>query len=98
MLFRSPDKWKDGWPSTFYSNHYHPIIREFMNINCLVDIWRILNPEEKQYTWYKPNGTCKYKIDYWLAADAFGNFTFQSSISKAPLTDHCITETLNPTS
>ena len=100
----TPDEWKDRWPSKFFLNgridgHYNPIIREFININCLVDTWRVLNPEEKQYTWYKPNGTCKYKIDYWLAADAFGNFTFQASISKAPLTDHCITEmTLNPTS
>ena len=34
----TPDEWKDRWPSKFYSNHYNPIIREFMNSNCLVDI------------------------------------------------------------
>ncbi len=94
-----PDEWEDRWPSKFDNHHFNRIIEGFIRDNSLVDIWRTQNPRKKQYSWYKPNGTAKSRIDYWLVADMLEEFISEVLISKAPLTDHCITElTLNSSS
>lgn len=92
----TPDEWEDRWPSKFNSHHFNNTIGEFITKNGLIDIWRSCNPGIKQYSWYKPNNTCKSRIDYWLVPDSLRNFASDTLISKAPLTDHCMIEmTLN---
>lgn len=94
----APDEWEYRWPSKFDSIHYNPTVKEFINDNCLVDIWRQLNPGGKQYSWYKPDGSCKSRFDYWLAADTLGRSVSDALMSRDSLTDHCIIEiTLNKT-
>ena len=67
-------------------------MEEFIRDNSLVDIWRNQNPGKKHYSWYKPSGNAKSRIDYWLAADTLGGHISEAVISKALLTDHCITK------
>ena len=70
-------------------SHYNQTIG---SRNCLVEVWRDLNPGKKHYSWYKPDGTYKSRIDYWLVTDAVMPQVSDNLISKAPLTDHCIIE------
>ena len=63
-LNKLPDEWEDRWPSKFDHHHFKPPIEEFIIDNILVDIWRNQNPGKKQYSWYKPNGKAKSRIDY----------------------------------
>lgn len=88
----TPYEWEDRWPSKLDNYHYNQTIAECINGNNLLDKWRNLNPWKKQYSWYKPNGTCKSRIDYWFAANSIVDLISDASISKAPLTDHCIIE------
>lgn len=83
-----PDEWEDRWPSKFNNHHFNPLIENFIRDNSLVDIWRTQNPRKKQYSWYKPNGTAKSRIEYWLATDMLEESISEALISKAPLTDH----------
>lgn len=93
----TPDEWEDRWPTKFDNHHFNHIIGDFMNNNHLIDIWRSLNSGVKQYSWFKPNNTCKSRIDYWLVDQSLKDFVSDILISKAPLTDHCIVEIkLNP--
>ena len=48
-----------------------------------------VNPGVKTFSWFKPNGESKSRIDYWLVSDNFLTYVKQSQISKAPLSDHC---------
>ena len=36
----------------------------------LVDIWRLQNPESKQFTWSQKNPLIKRRLDYWLVSDS----------------------------
>lgn len=83
------DKWEDRWPSKFNNNHFNPLIESFNRDNSLVDIWRTHPPpKKKQYSWYKPNGTARSRIDNWLATDMLEEFVSEALISRAPLTDY----------
>lgn len=55
----------------------------------MIDVWRYLNPNLKQFSWLRPNATSKSRIDYWLISDNLILFVKDCAISAAPLTDHC---------
>lgn len=88
----APDEWEDRCPSKFQTFHYNQLITDFSSKNALIDIWRIQNPGKKQFTWHKPNGTSKSRLDYWLVTEPVANISSKVLISKAPLTDHCSVE------
>lgn len=60
-----------------------------MSDSNLHDIWREINPNSKSFSWYKQNGTCKSRLDYWLGSNEILSHTTKTLISKAPLSDHC---------
>lgn len=66
----TPDKWKDRWPSNLSGEHKNPVLEEFINYKKLIDIWRSLHKDIKQFTWFKPNGQSRSRIDYWLVSDS----------------------------
>ena len=63
----TPDEWQDRCPSKYSTNQWNPILFYFLNSNSLTDIWRDRNPDVSQFSWIKPNGNCKSRIDLWLA-------------------------------
>lgn len=88
----TPDEWLDKSPSSYVDHHYNATLKEFTDIHSLADIWRQKNPNECQYTWLKPNGCAKSRIDYWLVSPEIQNFVCKVDIAAAPLTDHCVIE------
>ncbi len=48
-----------------------------------------MNPNLRQFSWFKPNGNSESRIDYWLTSNSLIDFIEDISISAAPLMDHC---------
>lgn len=67
-------------------------ICHFIANNNLADIWRTINPDLQCFSWFKPKGTCKSRIDYWLGSYNIVNLESKSVISNAPLSDHYFIE------
>lgn len=88
----TPDEWIDRWPSRTGRPQKNNLIIEFLINNNLTDIWRVRNPGIKSFSWFKPNGACKSRIDYWLGSDNILNHTVKVVMSNAPLSDHCFIE------
>lgn len=86
----TPVEWMDRCPTKFEDYHYNKSLFDFTNSNSLIDLWRVLNPNTRQYSWIKPNASCKSRIDYWLSNNDILNLVSDCSISSAPLTDHCL--------
>lgn len=85
-----------GWVS-LNTNHWNTILCDFLNSNSLIDIWRNRNPGLIQFSWVKPNGSSKSRIDLWLATPGISSNVSNVLISNAPLTDHCVINLeLNP--
>ena len=39
-----------------------------MTANDLIDIWRIRNPDKKQFTWTQKKPLVRRHLDYWLVS------------------------------
>lgn len=85
----TPDEWVDRMPPRLCKPNCNEIIKSFTTDNNLTDVWRCLNPDVESYSWFKPNGGNKSRIDYWMVSDDILRNTLRSRITKAPLTDHC---------
>lgn len=72
-------------------------MKSFIDANSLVDVWREKNADSRHFTWIKPNGCARSRIDFWHTSPEITNLVAESSISTAPLTDHCVINiTLKP--
>lgn len=87
--FVTPDEALDRHPPKSNISQPNPLITSFCNNLKLIDIWRHLNPDIKQFSWFRPNASSKSRIDFWLTSDNIVQFVKDCSISPAPLTDHC---------
>lgn len=56
----------------------------------LEDTWRVKNPEMLQHSWFKPDKTCKSRIDYWLLAYSLPQHVSEISVDIAPLANHSL--------
>lgn len=88
----TPNEWHDRWPSRTSRPQYNNLICDFMANNNLTDVWRAMNPGLQCFSWFKPNGASKSRIDFWLGSDRVLNQTSKALISNAPLSDHCFIE------
>lgn len=82
-----------GWIDGLLDSHKKKknlIVGDFINNNKLIDIWRTLNKDKRQFTWFKPNGKAKSRIDYWLTSNSILHHVTEANISNSPLSDHCI--------
>lgn len=86
----APDEWMDRWPSKLLREHRNTILETLANNNQLIDIWRSLHSGVKQFTWHKPNGQNKSRIDYWLISNSISDHVTETEIANCPLSDHCI--------
>lgn len=91
------NEWLDRSPTKFHNHHYNPHLVSFCSIHNLSDPWRFINPNLKNFSWFKPDGSIKSRIDFWLISDSVKDLISDCSISSAPLSDHCfINLTLKP--
>jgi len=71
-------------------------IEEIMISNDLIDVWRICNPDKKQFTWTQKNPLIRRRLDYWLVSTEIQDDVTKTSIIPAIKMDHsAITLTLN---
>ena len=63
-------------------------VLELCNEFNLIDIWRELNMENKEFTWRKPNGTKKARLDFFLISELLFSQVTESKISSGYRTDH----------
>lgn len=54
----------------------------------LIDIWRVKNPGEKQYTWSNRDRSLQSRIDLWMITSSLEPNTVEVKILPAVLTDH----------
>lgn len=69
----TPDEWEDRWPPRLGRSQCNDKVAGFATDNNLTDVWRKLNP--KSYSWFKPNGDNKSRIDYWMVSDSVLKYT-----------------------
>lgn len=70
----TPDEWRDRHPSKYNAPQINEIIQNFCSSNQLSDIWRLQNPDIRQFSWIKPNANARSRIDYWLGTEAVSNY------------------------
>ena len=56
--------------------------------NDLVDIWRIRNPDDKNFTWRQKNPIIQRRLDYWFISDMLQEDVVKSEIVTSIKTDH----------
>lgn len=94
----TPNEWLDRWPARVGKPQYNILINNFMADNNFSDIWRKIYPGITGFSWFRPNGSCKSRIDYWLGTDNIMSHVTKTTMSNAPLSDHCFIElVLEPT-
>ncbi|MEQ2286109.1 hypothetical protein AMECASPLE_038754 [Ameca splendens] len=47
------------------------------------------NSGVKQFTWHKPNGLSRSRVDYWVVSGAILDYVNEAKIPNCPLSDHC---------
>lgn len=84
------DDWLDRSPSKYTRHHYNPVLLNFCSVFNFIDVWRTKNPCIQVFTWFKPDGSVKSRLDFWLVSDFGSGLESISTVSAAPLTDHCM--------
>ena len=63
-------------------------LEDIMMENDLVDIWRIRNPDNKNFTWRQKNPIIQRRLDYWFISDMLQEDVVKSEIVTSIKTDH----------
>ena len=64
------------------------ILCELMEEFCIIDIWRVKNPNKKRYTWRQHSPSVKCRLDYFLISDVLEDNTEAVDILAAQKSDH----------
>ena len=74
------------------NDKYTEDLVELMETNNLLDIWRILNPDSKRYTWrgMTRSGQAHSRLDYFLISSNMIYDLSKASISPSIRSDHSI--------
>lgn len=54
----------------------------------VIDVWRYLNSDTKEFTWSNTNRSLQSRIDLWLISPSCTQFVSEASHDFAPLSDH----------
>ena len=62
----------------------------FMEDSQLMDIWRMLNPDAKRFTWrrYTNRGISQSRLDYFIISDGLSYYVDKCDIKPSFLSDH----------
>ena len=63
-------------------------VQDIMLEYNLIDIWRLRNPDKRQFTWRKRNPITQRRIDFWLVSDDLQDDVKKVEIIPAIKTDH----------
>ncbi len=77
----------DRWPPGRRSNS-NTALKDFMHRLELVDIWRVKNANDQEFTWSNKKLSSLSRIDFWLVSRNLDKDYIHVDISTTPLTDH----------
>lgn len=83
----APDDDLDRVPPKINSSKFKSTAYAIDNLN-VIDIWRFLNPNLREYTWNNANRTLRSRIDLWLLTSNCVKYVKNVSHEYAPLSDH----------
>jgi len=63
-------------------------VQDIMLEYNLIDIWRLRNPDKRQFTWRKRNPIIQRRIDFWLVSDDLQDDVKKAEIIPAIKSDH----------
>jgi exonuclease III len=65
-------------------------MNELLEQHDLIDIWRVLNPKKKRYTWRQNSvkGIIQSRLDYWFIANNLVYDVHKCDIQNALYSDH----------
>ena len=81
------EKDKKGGLSKTHHNAQKTILEICDNLD-LVDAWRILNPEERRYTWRQTQPTVHCRLDFFLTSQSLLGSIISANILQGFKTDH----------
>ena len=68
------------------SNEINNLMEDFN----LIDIWRMLNPQKRRYTWRRRNPVIQSRLDYWLIPNELIYSVNECSIKPSIKSDHSL--------
>ncbi len=73
---------------------YATLIKNFMDENDYVDVWRLMNPDTKRFTWRESsrNGIIQSRLDYWLIPQHMLYNVNNADIISSIHSDHSVIE------
>ena len=78
----------DNMPETGDNASYRVEIESYMEVNNLVDVWRVINPDKRFFTWSR--GTKRSRLDYFLVSEHLLNYTDNTDILPGFMSDHSL--------
>ena len=78
----------DNMMETSDNSLYRDNINAYLEVNNLVDIWRILNPDKRYFTWRR--GEKKSRLDYLFTSEHMLNFVDTVNILPGICSDHSL--------
>ena len=75
-----------------YANNNNPnareALKEQMELNGLIDIWRDLHPDDNTFTWHKFNENKHSRLDYFLVSSSLMPYVVKADIIAGFCSDH----------
>lgn len=65
-------------------------VHDMMSVYNLVDVWREMNPNRRQYTWRRTNGKQRGRLDYFLVSEHMLSEISIAKIHPGYRTDHSL--------
>ena len=78
----------DSMPDTNDNPTYRNNLNSFLEINNMVDPWRIYNPDKKMFTWHR--GNKRSRLDYFFCSEHLLNVLNDVSILPGIHSDHSL--------
>ena len=80
----------DKYPSEIKQSLASNNLQNMMNEFSYVDIWRVLNPEKRRYTWRRSKPLCQSRLDYFLVPNEMIYNVTACFIKPSIKTDHSL--------
>ena len=88
MICLTENDKEGGRPYSLSHPNTRSILLDAIDEYDMVDIWRVLNPNAKQYTWRQRNISVKCRLDFFLMSLYLSNIVKTAEISYGFRTDH----------
>ena len=80
----------DSMPERNDNPSYRDELKSFLEVNNLVDVWRILNPYKRVFTWHR--GEKRSRLDYFFVSEHLLNRLDDVKIHPGVQSDHSLLE------